>query len=292
MSIVERAIKKMQGEGRPSNGQVFGRVVETARYEGSAPTLPSTPSRLITINQAALRAAGLLPPEHQQWQIANQYRQIKHPLLANALGRGKPRVPNSQLIMVASSMPGEGKTFTSINLAFSMALEKDIQVLLVDADVAKPQVSRMFGIAGERGLLDALTDTQVDVERLILATDVPNLAVLPAGTSTDQATELFASDRMVGTMQKIARNNPARVILFDSSPLLLTTESRALAHVVGQIVIVVHADNTQQQLLLDALSYLPEGSSASLVLNQSVAKGDSPSYYYGYSGAEARSGVD
>lgn len=275
----------MQGTGRPVSGQVFGAVVETPRHEGSVTALAVTPTRLITINQNALRSAGLLPPEHQDRQIANQYRQIKRPLVANAVGRGKSRLPNGQLIMVASAMSGEGKTFTSINLAFSMALEKDTRVLLIDADVAKPQISKMFGIAKEKGLLDALASPDLDIERLVLATDVPNLSVLPAGTRTDQATELFASDRMAQATQDMARRDPARVIVFDSTPLLLTTESRALAQIVGQIVIVVRAGQTQQRVLLDALSYLPEESNTSMILNQSVAKGEQGSYYYGY-GAE------
>lgn len=290
MSIVERALRKMQ-ETVPTtrHSQVFGRVVEAPRHEGVAVAHP--PARMISINQAALRSAGLLPPEHQERLIANQYRQIKRPLVDNALGRGKAALRNGQLIMVASAMSGEGKTFNSINLAFSMAREKDLRVLLVDADVIKPQVSKMFGIAGERGLIDALSDSSVDLERLILATDVPNLSVLPAGTQDEHATELFASARMSALMHEAARRDPSRVILFDSPPLLLTTESRALANMVGQIVVVVRADHTQQDILLDALSFLPEDSNTYLILNQSVMKRDSGSYYYGYGTEAERSGT-
>ena len=266
VSIVEKALslRKLQGDERPGTSQVFGKVVELARHDTSVAPLSSDPARLIAINQAALRMAGLLPPEHQERQIANQYRQIKRPLIANAVGRARPRLPNGQLIMVASAMPGEGKTFTSINLAFSMALEKDIHVLLVDADVAKQQISKMFGIADQRGLLDSLTDPGLDVEDLIFSTDVPNLSVLSAGTHTDHDTELLASERMVEIAEALVRRDPQRIVLFDSPPLLLTTESQALAHVAGQIVVVVRANHTQQNMLLDALSYLPEGSSASL----------------------------
>lgn len=289
MSIVERALKKMQGADvapRPAN-QVFGKVIETPRQGvavaplPASPPVPAAPSRSVSINQAALRAAGLLPPEHQERQIANQYRRIKRPLLASALGRGQPRMPNGQLIMVASSRPGEGKTFTSINLAFSIALEKDVRAVLVDADVAKPQISNMFGIAAEKGLLDLLTDPHLDPERLILPTNVPNLFVLPAGTRTDNATELLASERMVRAMQQITNRDASRIVLFDSPPILLTTESQVLAQVAGQIVVVVQAEKTPQDVLLDALSYLPEGANVSLILNQSLSNEDA-GYYYGY----------
>jgi exopolysaccharide/PEP-CTERM locus tyrosine autokinase len=271
----------MQSEMRPAHSQIFGRLVETAHPEGPVAAQAAVPSRVITINQEGLRAAGLLPPPHQERQIANQYRQIKRPLVENAVGHGKAAVANGQFIMVASAMPGEGKTFTSINLAFSMAREKDVRVLLVDADVVKPQISRMFGIAEERGLLNALADPGVDIERLILSTDVPNLAVLPAGTGgSEQATELLASARMTALMHEAARRDPSRIILLDSPPLLLTTESRALARIAGQIVIVVRADSTPQDVVLDAVSYLPENANTSLILNQSVLRGESGYYYY------------
>lgn len=281
MSLVERALKKMQADARPASRQVFGKVVSSIPVSDVAPAAAS-PVRLVTIDQSALRAAGLLPPEHQKRQLANQYRQIKRPLVASALGRGRPRLQDGQLIMIASAMPGEGKTFTSINLAFSMANEKDVQVVLVDADVAKPQVSRMFGIAAERGLQDAISDPNVDIESLVLATDIPNLCVLSAGTRSDHATELFASDRMVHVMREFVARDPSRIVLFDSPPVLLTTESPALAQIVGQIVVVVRADETQQHVLLDALSHLPVETSTSLVLNRSVAKDGGRSYYYGY----------
>ncbi len=228
--------------------------------------------------------AGLLAPKHQERQIANQYRQIKRPLIAGALGRDRTRLPNGQLIMVASAMQGEGKTFTTINLAFSMAMEKDVHVVLVDADVAKPQISKMFGASGEAGLLNAVVDHSLRWEHLILPTDVPHLSLLPAGLRSDHATELISSERMITQMRELAERDPTLIILFDSSPLLLTTESQALAHVAGQIVVVVRAEHTQQQTLMDALSYLPRDSSVSLILNQTTSKASS-SYYYGYGGA-------
>jgi exopolysaccharide/PEP-CTERM locus tyrosine autokinase len=283
MSIVERALKKIQAAGPAGSTPIFGRLVDAAaRTEGVAVAQPPAPARIISINQGALRAAGLLPPEHQERVIASQYRQIKRPLVDNALGRTKPALPHGRFIMVSSAVPGEGKTFTSVNLAFSMARERDLHVLLIDGDVVKPQVSRMFGIEQERGLLDSLADTSIDIERLILATDVPNLAVLPAGTRTDQATELLASSRMATLLTELARRDPSRLILFDSSPLLLTTESRALTTIAGQIVIVVRAGHTPQEVVLNALSYLPENAHAYLILNQSVSEGESSSPYYGY----------
>jgi len=298
MSLVELAIKKMQsaartGEtaARPSQPQretvagasqgVVGQVVDRGTH---FPVDASHPARahgkIVHIDQAALRAAGLIPPEQQARMLADQYRHIKRPLVSAAIGRGTARTAGGQLIMMASAMPGEGKTFTSINLALSMAIEKAVSVLLLDADVAKPHISRIFGVEQEPGLIDVLRDEQRNVESVILPTDVPNLSILPAGQRCETATELLASHRMEGTMNYLAASNPQRIVLIDSPPLLLTSESRALAHWVGQVVVVVRADQTPRRAVLDSIEQLGADKSISLVLNQS--KDVTPGYYHGY----------
>jgi protein-tyrosine kinase len=298
MSLVERALKKMQQSAKdgslprapvdlPKNA-VFGTVVVTAQQRevarGESVRPIKAPERIIQIDQVALRAAGLLPPEHQERQIAQQYRQIKRPLVANAFGLdGVERIPEGHVIMMASAMPGEGKTFTSINLAFSLALERDVSVLLVDADVAKPHISRLFGLESEQGLLDLLQDDSLSAESLILPTNVPRLSVLPAGRRSNEATELLASSRMKELMKEVARNDASRITLLDSPPLLLTTESQALAQIAGQVVVVVRAGITPHGVLQDALSYFNEDKCVALILNQSVETAPAGYYYYGYS---------
>jgi exopolysaccharide/PEP-CTERM locus tyrosine autokinase len=224
----------------------------------------------------------LLPPEHQERALSDQYRQIKRPLIANATGRGgTEKLPRGQLIMVASAMPGEGKTFTSMNLALSLALEKDLSVLLIDADAPKPHLDRALGIAGEPGLLELLRDESLDPESLIIPTDVPTLAMLPIGTGSETTTELLASHRMEEIMAQLASNDPMRIVVIDSPPLLLTSESRVLAEAAGQVVLVVRAGVTPQQAVLDAISHLGEGKSIGLLLNQSTDIAPA-GYYYGY----------
>jgi len=192
---------------------------------------------------------------------------------------------------MASALPSEGKTFTAINLALSMALEKDISVLLIDADVAKPHISCTFGVENEPGLMDLLRDEATTVESVILPTDVPNLCILPAGRRSDTATELLASHRMEAIVSYIAASDPMRIALIDSPPLLLTSESRALAQSVGQVVVVVRAGFTPQRAVLDAISYIGEDKSIGLILNQSTHAAAAGYYYYGYgsSGAEPSS---
>lgn len=279
MSIIERALKRLQADSPALPvRRVFGKV-----HDGVAAQAPT--GRVITIDQDALRAAGLLAPKHQDHEIAGQYRQIKRPLIVAALGRGRERVRNGRLIMVASALPGEGKTFTAINLAFSMAMERNLNVVLVDADVVKPQISKMFGVDAEPGLLDAVTDQAIDLERLIIPTNVPKLFVMPAGAQSERATELLASERMAEAMNWLLEQDSNRIFIFDSSPLLLTTEAPALADVSGQVVVVVRAEHTEHHVLLGALNRLPEGCSPSLVLNHSTLKNKNYDYY-GYGGQE------
>jgi len=291
------ALKKMQsaaqGEARTTESRRPVKEVAAARSEVVGEVVNRTSHRpiseseglaasekLVRIDANALRLVGLAPPEHQQREIAAEYRHIKRPLVGAAIGRGAPKIERGQLIMMASAMPGEGKTFTSINLALSMAMEKDISVLLVDSDVAKPHISRAFGVDREPGLLDVLHDTAVNVESLILPTDIPNLSILPAGARSENATELLASHRMEETVNYLADSKPNRIVLIDSPPLLLTSESRALAHWVGQIVLVVRADVTPHRAVFDAIEQLGTGKSISLVLNQ--CKITSTDHYYGY----------
>ncbi len=281
MSLVERALNKMRDAQAAISA---GRAPEpatplapggTVRVENNQPKLH--------LNREALRAAEILPPVSQERRLADEYRQIKRPLIAGSLApRGGGQRPNGHLIMVASALPGDGKTFTTVNLALSMAAEKDVSVLLVDADVAKPHISRLLGLQDQPGLLDLLQDDQLDVESMILPTDVPGLSVLPAGRWVPTATELLASNRMERIATQIGARDPSRIVLFDSPPLLLTSESRALAMVVGQVVLVVRAGHTPQRAVFDALEFLGEGKSVGLVLNQSEEP--STGGYYDYHG--------
>jgi exopolysaccharide/PEP-CTERM locus tyrosine autokinase len=238
--------------------------------------------RVIHVDRDRLQVDGHLPSAKMERLVSNQFRHIKRPVIKNALGRGAEPVPNGHLVMVTSSLPGEGKTFSSLNLAFSIAREKDLEVVLIDADVAKQTVSRIFGVKEAPGLLNALADDLLDVESLILPTDVKGLSILPAGqcAEDDIATELLASTRMDEIAARIGARSAHRIALFDSPPLLLTNEARVLASLMGQILLVVRAGVTPQQAVMEAIGYVDEEKPLGLVLNQS--KAHAPGSYYGY----------
>jgi exopolysaccharide/PEP-CTERM locus tyrosine autokinase len=308
MSLVERALKKIQ-ESRAHGPQAMAAPAQAGHPAHTIPLQPARaatgqpspgpqhaprvsavpvleplrPTRTVHIDRDALRHSELLPPVSQERQLAGEYRQIKRPLIANALGRGVPKIPNGHRIMVASAMPGDGKTFTSINLALSFALEKDLSVVLVDADVAKAHLSRILGVENEMGLMDLLHDDKLDTASVILPTDVPGLSILPAGKAVESAPELLSSARMEHVAAQISARDPNRIVLFDSAPLLITSEAMALVSGVGQIVMVVRAGVTPQSAVLDAIELLGEGKSIGLVLNQTDEQAR-PGYYYQYYG--------
>ena len=173
---------------------------------------------------------------------------IKRPLIANAMGKGAAPIRRGNLIMVTSALSGEGKSFTAINLAMSIAMELDNTVMLVDADVPKPSVLKMLGLPPARGLLDVLIDDSVDFSQVLMRTNVEKLSLLPSGTQHARATELLASDAMIALLDEMATRYPDRIIIFDSPPLLMTTESRVLATHMGQVLSLIHIDVYKRQV--------------------------------------------
>lgn len=284
MSLVEKALERLQQTKGQSPVRTAAKDAPDLQATGVRPALDAhrVPRKTVHFDRPALRAAGLLPPEHQERQIADEYRQIKRPLVEALRKTGADAIGNANLIMVSSALPGDGKTFTSLNLAMSLARERDFNVLLVDADVAKPHISTLFGVDGEPGLLDALRNESMDVETLIVDTDLQGLSILPAGRRSETATELLASKRMRSVVDQLPGRGGQRIIVIDSPPLMLTSEARVLASTAGQVVLVVRSGKTPQQSLLEVLNYLdPERQAIGLVLNQSLTS--AAGYYrYGY----------
>ena len=244
-------------------------------------------SRRVDLDLDALTLAGIVSPNAPRSQISDQYRVIKRPLISNAMGRGASAIKNGNLIMVTSALAGEGKSFSAINLAMSIATELDNTVMLVDADVARPSVLRMLGLPTSPGLLDLLVGGVDDLSSVLLKTNIDKLTLLPSGTPHLRATELLASEAMSQLIQNIANRYSDRIIIFDSPPLLLTTESRVLATHMGQIVMVVQAEKTLQADVQHALSSIDACPVKLMVLNQAKSSaqggyGRYGGYGYGY----------
>lgn len=239
-------------------------------------------SRTVHIDLVRLAEAGFVTPDAPRTKLASEFRMIKRPLLANAQPTAVGRSHNANLIMVTSAVAGEGKSFTALNLAMSMAMELDTTVLLVDADVAHPVVLETLGLPSSKGLMNVLTDQRLDLSSVILRTNIEKLSVLPAGTPHPRATEFLASDGMTQLVDEMAARYPDRIIVFDSPPLLLTTESPVLATHMGQIVLVIEAERTTEATLMQALAKIEMCPIVMTLLNKASASSVGSYYGYGY----------
>lgn len=239
----------------------------------------------VPVDLPMLREAGFIIPGAPPTALSEEFRMVKRQLLLAAMG-GHDSQPlrNGRSILICSAQPNEGKTFCSVNLALSMASETDIEVLLIDADVAKPEILSTLGLAGSAGLMDALADPTLDVERLIIKTDIPNLSVLPAGRQTNNDTELLASSRTRSLIEGLVKANSRRIVLFDSAPALAASPASVLALHVGQVLLVVRADQTSEGELREALALVNACPHIQLMLNGVTFSGSNRKFgsYYGF----------
>jgi receptor protein-tyrosine kinase len=261
-------------------------AVETASRlgavsESEAAAQDGETSEVVRIYDAGLE--GIISPATESSRTAEEFRVIKRPLLQRAFAQRHEPGEHPNVVVVTSSVAGEGKTFTSLNLAISIAMELDRTVLLVDSDLANPGLSRLLKVRDRPGLTERLLDSRLDLKQLLMRTNVPKLTLLPAGLRHRRSTELLASNVMRGLLDELANRYPDRIVLFDSPPLLATTEASVLANQAGQICIVVESGITPQFLVKEAVGVLQYPDRISLVLNKT--KRDlflGQDGYYGY----------
>ena len=293
----EQAVTQTAGKQIPVAVESFGEQGDEQANEqvDDQPTVTVTSAstagsaRLVNIPFDELQRLGMLTPAIPRSAIAEEYRTIKRPLLTNVAGQSAAPINNANLIMVTSALQGDGKTFSSINLALSIAMEQDKTVLFVDADTAKAEAGRLLGVPLDSpGLIDVLENKGVSLGDVILRTNVEKLRILPAGNIHAHANELLASDAMRLLMLELSERYSDRVIVFDSPPLLLTTEAGVLANLMGQIVFVVSAESTPQQAVTEALEHIGQDKMVGMVLNR--ARRHSKLFGYGYGYAYGRDG--
>ncbi len=293
MSIIEKALEKTKDhegqERRASNGPEFSGAKpppfpSTSSRQANNARQPEKTRNSVSIDWPALQEKGMLTPDMARSQMAEEYRLIKRPLLMNAFPDGDNGIEHGNLILVTSSVPGEGKTFTAVNLALSIAMERDKWVLLVDSDVAKPSISKLLGIKPQAGLIDVLIGSGLKLSDTLIKTDIPNFSILPAGALHQYSTELLASDAMKLLAKELSERYADRVVIFDSPPLLAATQAPVLANLVGQVVLVVEAETTPQYIVKEAVAKLESCKVVGCVLNK-TKKGFGFTYYglgYGY----------
>lgn len=302
-SLVERAAEKMSG---PGTSEATGASKEESKAAPVTPSVPVSPTssadvnapqasepvvsgtrsrRRVEIDLDRLKALNYLTPDSEPTTTAEEFRIVKRSLLLNAFAKGEAAIRNGNLILVSSTQPGEGKTFCSINLAMSIASERDVTVLLVDADTAKPDVLPSLGVEGSyKGLVDLAANEDLDMSECLLRTNIDNLVILPAGRQHNQTTELLASEHAEMLIEEIAKRYPDRIVIFDSPPALASSVASVLALHVGQVMFVVEAERTREPQLKEALSLVSSCEHINLLLNKSRFSAGEKKFgtYYGY----------
>lgn len=270
-------------------------VVEAASSPRPSPrkevakTAPAiVPTRQGTIDRDRLAAQGMIVPGTPVTGISEEYRIVKRELIRNFGGAGnRPVLPRGHRVLIASANPGEGKTFSAVNLALSLAVEADHDVLLIDADIAKPSVLDTLGLENGPGLMDALADPHLAVGDCLIQTDIPGLKVMPAGAHHMHDTELLASARTEALLAQLEAGAPGRILILDSPPVLAASPAAVLAGHVGQTIMVVRADQTLESALRDAIGLMGACPQIQLLLNGTKFSPGGRRFgtYYGQGGA-------
>jgi len=239
-------------------------------------------SNYFELDKENLDERGFLIDTGTRKSIKDELRQIKRKLLSNAFGPASKTLDRSNLIMISSSKPNEGKTFISINLALSIALEQDKTVLLIDADVLRPSINRELGIPQTAGLIEYLLGKKSDISEIMYSTNIDKLKVIPAGEPHHLSNELLASDKMGALANELAERYPDRIVIFDCPPLIGVTETLVLANLMGQALVVAEESKTLLADVQEATKHLSEDLALGLVLNKAIKSHRDMYGYYGY----------
>lgn len=291
-SLVERVAEQLknvtvtESENAVSAKETFlGPVMEPERQNVGKRSLKI--SKQVDLDFDILRKHNIQTNIDMESSVTTEeFRIVKRSLLLNAFSKGDAAIKNGNIVLVTSTQPNEGKTFCAVSLALSMAAERDLTVLLVDADVSKPDVLNTLGIKGDKGLIDVIINKDMDLSECLLRTNIPNLTILPAGKKHKLTTELLASERMGEIIAEIARRYHDRIVIIDSPPVLASSAASVLALHVGQVLFVVEAERTREEELKDALKMIEKCKNINLLLNKArftAGKKRFGSYYgYGY----------
>jgi len=279
MSIIEKALAKQQQKNTDTSGNLGQ---PSPQEQIKKDTTDLAPKEVLALDKIGLAQRGYLIDNGTRASIKDEFRQIKRKLLNNAFGNAAKTLHHSNLIMVSSAKPNEGKTFVAINLALSIALEQDKSVLLIDADVLRPSVVRELGVKENPGIIDYLLGDSEQVSDIIYDTDIDKLKLIPAGKPHHLSNELLASEKMATLANELANRYPDRIVIFDCPPLIGTTETLVLANLMGQALIVVEESRTSIADVKAATEHLNEDLALGIVLNKAIKSHKDLYGYYGY----------
>src|ERR1700722_1066368 len=288
LNLIQRALNRSAESGggaRPAAGPAEVRSAPAPAQEiYTAPnvqTFKSYPP--VGLNFAELRRSGMVRPDNKASGIGNEFRAIKRRVIAGARD-GEHGALKNNVVMVTSSLPKEGKTFTSVNLAMSLAMERDLRVLLIDCDMLRPGVARFFGKTRGDGLAEFLKGSVPSIDEVTYrCKDLPNLDIVFAGSPDAESPELVSSRRMTELLSSVAASDQDRIVIVDTPPVLASTEAATLAAQVDQLIMVIAALQSDRFQLEKALETVSSCRSISLLFNKAPRwRQLAPDNYYYY----------
>lgn len=279
MKVIERAVERL---GQRAEDQALKPLLDDDRLEDITGIQYEPDNHRVDRPAIAIAKLGfseIVNTETERSMMGEEFRMLKRRLLANVRGEGEQYAERANLIMVTSALPGEGKTFTATNLALSLAMEQNTHVLLIDGDVIRASLTERMGMKNQPGLIDCLLDSEMKLEDVITATDVPQLRVLPAGRPNYRSTELLAGTQMQAVAAELARRYNDLIVVIDAPPLLAASQASVISDLVGQVLVVVEHGKTPQAAVLEAVAQIKPGRIIGMLLNKS--NWPSSSYSYG-----------
>ncbi len=282
MSIIEKALNKIEDEkqklintpdfsAETAKDNYLDRTVDVADLTGDIGREEENnidDKQPVDISLERLAGLGFITNTEAHTQAIEEYRNIKRRLVDNAFGPASAGITRSNLILITSSVSGEGKSYTALNLALSIANERDKKVLLIDADVARPSIARMLGIDVQYGLMDYLENDHLSYTDIEYKTNMPGLSLILSGKRHRHSTELLASNKMTLFAEELSNRYSDRIVIFDSPPLLAATQAVVLAKLVGQVVLVIESEETLQSLVMASVEKLADCDVVLAVLNK------------------------
>jgi len=175
---------------------------------------------------------------------------------------------NGNSVLVTSSKPKEGKTFTSVNLAVSLAQEVNCTTLLVDTDLRQPSIDKVFGFDNAKGITDYLL-RNAEIPDLLINPGIPKLTILPAGSPLPNSTELLGAPRMQSLVKEMKSRYSDRILVFDSSSLLASADPLVFSRYIDGVLLIVESENTTDEDLNRALELLEDRPLLGVVWNKS-----------------------
>lgn len=282
MSIVESALQRLKsarGAETDKRPPALPGPVATAESAEPAPAareraqIPAPvrwPSQVVpaAFDFKRLEAAGLYPPESCARRLRDEYRDIRRQVVAASIekvpGTGQPVGP---IVVVTSAGPGEGKSYTALNLALSIAGQGLYDVLLVDADFVKRTISNACNVGDRPGLAQLLAHSATDFLDYACPTPTQRLRIIPAGTRASAAHDLFAPARVSSLFDAMRAAMAEHIVIVDTPPILVSSDASVVLEAAGQVLLVVRAGATLQDAVREAVRRIRKTLPVGVILN-------------------------